>query len=123
EAEKRAWISAFLAEHPCVDCGESDPEVLEFDHVGARKRQTSRPWFAGGMHLPGCKPRRRCATSAALTAIGASLGAENEWRWRPGWPKCPQCRRRESNPRRSRSENPIAPGHQSNDGMSTPYQC
>lgn len=28
---------------------------------------------------------------------------------------CPQCCRRESNPRRTRGENPVAPGHQSND--------
>jgi hypothetical protein len=31
-------LKAFLEVHPCIDCGEADVAVLEFDHVRGKKK-------------------------------------------------------------------------------------
>jgi protein-arginine kinase activator protein McsA len=43
-AEKNLrWVLDHLREHPCVDCGETDLLVLEFDHIkGAKKTDVVR---------------------------------------------------------------------------------
>jgi len=38
----RKFVYQYLLTHPCTTCGETDPAVLEFHHVGEKDKEVGR---------------------------------------------------------------------------------
>lgn len=60
------WTRAYLLEHPCMDCGETDLDVLDFDHVSGTKvcevsRMISRGYRIWRIKAEVAKCEVRCA--------------------------------------------------------------
>lgn len=62
--ENRALIAEYLRTHPCVDCGTTDPVVLEFDHRerGEKRSEvarlsTTKPWKIVAAEIAKCDVR------------------------------------------------------------------
>ena len=50
-SSSREYVLDYLKSHPCIDCGEKDPVVLDFDHVrGVKVSEVSRLCRAGKMN-------------------------------------------------------------------------
>ena len=74
-------VREYLASHPCVDCGEADPIVLEFDHVRDKDYDVSHlvyhghPWMRVAEEIAKCEVRcandhRRATYRRRLAARG-----------------------------------------------------
>jgi hypothetical protein len=61
----QAFVLKWLIEHPCVDCGGSDPIVLQFDHLGDKESDITvaarRGWSLARLQKEINKCEIRCA--------------------------------------------------------------
>ena len=82
-AERAAYLIDFFRSHPCVVCGENDPLVLEFDHLGEKEFNISkgvrdRGWHAVLMEMAKCDVvcanchRRRTAQRGGFARLAAT---------------------------------------------------
>src|SRR2546430_16907737 len=82
-AENRRRIIEYLATHPCVECGETDIIVLEFDHLGDKVADVStyasggRTWARIETEIQKCEVRcancHRRKTRATLPPSSRSI--------------------------------------------------
>lgn len=76
--ENKEKIIEYLKNNPCVDCGESDPIVLEFDHkevIGGKGKRIphflSRSWARVAEEIKKCEIRcANCHTRRTARQMG-----------------------------------------------------
>jgi hypothetical protein len=56
----RILVETYLLMHHCVDCGESDPVLLELDHVTGDKAGTVSDLITRGSTAMICRELRKC---------------------------------------------------------------
>ena len=59
--EARHFVFDYLSGHPCVDCSESDPLVLTFDHVSGHKKMVNQGYSLDAIEREISKCVVRCA--------------------------------------------------------------
>jgi transposase-like protein len=75
----RAHVLTYLLEHPCVDCGESDPVILEFDHV-SEKTAGIAALVAAGVKLEVVDDEISCCEVVCVNCHRRRTARRGRWR-------------------------------------------
>jgi hypothetical protein len=88
--QRTTWLLNYFEAHPCRDCGESDPVVLDFDHHGNKAFEigealTYRRWETILAEIAkcdvvcaNCHRRRTARRRGSVRAVMAALRVEAE---------------------------------------------
>jgi deoxycytidylate deaminase len=72
----------FLKEHPCVDCGESDVVVLQFDHIrGTKKYEISKMISTGYPWKRIAEEIEKCDVRCANDHVRRTAQVQNSFRF------------------------------------------
>ena len=72
---KRDAIYWYKATHPCVDCGETDYVVLQFDHVGQKS-------FTVTQHISDCSYKTILAEIQKCDVVCGNCHLRRTWKLR-----------------------------------------
>jgi hypothetical protein len=81
----REFIAAYFATHSCVNCGESDPIVLTFDHVRGEKRNNVADMVRDGLGVESIKDEiEKCEVVCFNCHALRTQERTGAYRWRMG---------------------------------------
>lgn len=55
QTDAKQFVWDYLTAHPCVDCGETDPVILQFDHVRGKKKKDVSTMIQDGYSVEAIK--------------------------------------------------------------------
>jgi len=92
----QSHVLSHLASHPCVDCGEADLRVLEFDHVGEKDSDVAALVSAGVRLGRLIREMSRCEIVCSNCHRRRTATRGRWWRGTPRAPAPPSARPRQA---------------------------
>ena len=75
------WVWYYLKDHPCVDCGETNPIVLEFDHLSDKVASVSELIRSTTKLETIIDEITKCEVRCANCHAIVTAQRHNSWRW------------------------------------------